>query len=142
MEELGLDRRYGALLDQVPALSLSTCNLVSFFGLHRRWRAALVGHLALFEMCSVVPMGRYATALERLGFGERATRFYTEHVVADERHQVVGLHEMAAELARDEPFLAGEIVFGARCLTTLEAMLAEGILAAWAAGESSLRPTR
>ena len=35
----------------------ATVNLISLFGLHRRWRGALVGHLALFEMSSVVPMG-------------------------------------------------------------------------------------
>jgi hypothetical protein len=137
--ELGLDRRYGAYLDAIPAIALSTCNLVTFFGLHRRWRAALAGHLALFEMCSVGPMGRYAAALERFGLGDRATRFYTEHVVADERHQVVGLHDLAEGLARDEPFLAGEIVFGARCLDRLEAMFADHVLTSWAAGRSSLR---
>jgi hypothetical protein len=139
MDELGLDNRYGAYLDHVPAITLSTCNLVSLFGLHRRWRAALVGHLALFEMCSVTPMGRYQRALERLGFGERATRFYAEHVTADERHQVVALHEMVANLVDDEPFLGGEVVHGARCLAALEAMFAGHVLDAWDEGESSLR---
>jgi hypothetical protein len=32
------------------------------FGL-RRWRTALVGHLAVFEMTSVEPMERYRRAL-------------------------------------------------------------------------------
>jgi len=35
------------------------------FGLHRRFRGALVGHLAIFEMTSIGPMGRYATGLRR-----------------------------------------------------------------------------
>ena len=60
---------YGTYLDRLPGITLSTCNLVSLFGLHRRWRGALVGHLALFEMCSVGPMGRYQAALERFGLG-------------------------------------------------------------------------
>src|SRR3546814_16486211 len=81
------------------------------FGLHRRWRGALVGHLAVFEMCSVGPMGRYRAALERLGFDEAATRFYSEHVLADERHQVVALHEMAAQLVEQEPMPGGEVIF-------------------------------
>ena len=139
MEALGLDRRYGAYLDHVPAISLSTCNLISLFGLHRRWRGALVGHLALFEMCSVGPMGRYQAALERLGFGEVATRFYAEHVLADERHQVVALHDMVATLVEDEPFLGGEVVHGARCLAAVEAMFADHVLRAWEQGATSLR---
>lgn len=142
MDELGLDSRYGAHHDRVPAITLSTCNLISLFGLHRAWRGALVGHLAVFEMCSVGPMGRYQAGLERLGFGERATRFYAEHVVADEHHQVVALHDMVATLVEDEPLLGGEIVFGARALAALEARFASHVLDAWAAGRSSLRPSR
>ena len=140
MEELGLTSVYGTYLDRLPGITLSTGNLVSLFGLHRRWRAALVGHLALFEMCSVGPMGRYKTAMERLGLGERATRFYEEHVVADEHHQVVALHDMAARLVDQEPFLGGEVVFGARALSAVEGLFTEHLLGAWEAGESSLLP--
>src|SRR4051812_30749285 len=99
MRALGIDHRYGALLDLVPGATLSTVNLVSFFGMHRRWRGALVGHLALFEMCSVVPMGRYVVALERLGVPE-ATPFYAAHVEADEWHQHVALDRMVGGLLR------------------------------------------
>ena len=69
-----LDPTYGAYLDLLPGVTLATTNLISLFGLHRRWRGALVGHLALFEMTSVGPMGRYADALEQLGVGPRAAR--------------------------------------------------------------------
>jgi hypothetical protein len=140
LSDLGLDPSYGAYIDQLPAVTLATCNLVSLFGLHRRWRAALVGHLALFEMCSVGPMRRYSSALRRMGMGERATRFYDAHVLADERHQVVALDEMVAGLVVDEPFLAGEIVFGARALSAVEGLFAEALLSAWAAGRTALRP--
>lgn len=71
MDTFGLDSRYGAYLDLVPGEVLSTVNLMSFFGLHRRWRGAIIGHLALFEMCSVVPMGRYVEALNRVGARDR-----------------------------------------------------------------------
>ncbi|MDP1820483.1 MAG: iron-containing redox enzyme family protein, partial [Acidimicrobiales bacterium] len=138
---LELDDRYGAYLDDIPGVTLSTCNLMSLFGLHRRWRGALVGHLALFEMCSVSPMGRYQACLERLGFGDEATRFYGVHVVADERHQVVALHDMVATLVEDEPFLGGEIVYGAQCLTTVESLFSSHVLAAWEQGRPSLRST-
>lgn len=140
MEELDLTSTYGTYLDRLPGITLNTCNLVSLFGLHRRWRAALVGHLALFEMCSVGPMGRYKVALERLGLGERATRFYDDHVIADEHHQVVALHDMAARLVEQEPFLGGEVVFGARALTAVEGLFTDHLLSAWDAGESSLLP--
>ena len=50
---------YGAYLDLVPASTLATSNMMSLFGLHRRWRGALVGHLAAFEMTSSVPNRRY-----------------------------------------------------------------------------------
>ena len=69
MRALELDPSYGMYLDRIPGVTLATVNLVSLLGLHRRWRGALVGHLALFEMCSVVPMGRYAHAMHRLGAG-------------------------------------------------------------------------
>ena len=51
-----------------------------------RLRAALLGHLAGFEMTSVVPMSRYAAAAVRLQLGPRVRRFYDVHVDADEHH--------------------------------------------------------
>ena len=60
MDALGLDSRYGAYVDHLPAVTLATVNLMSLFGLHRRLRGAIVGHLALFEMTSSIPNRRYA----------------------------------------------------------------------------------
>ncbi len=85
MTALDLDPTPGRYIDWVPASTLATDNLVSFFGLHRRWRGALVGHLAAFEMTSVVPMGRYAAALRRLLGSEAGAAFYDVHVEADVR---------------------------------------------------------
>jgi hypothetical protein len=142
MLELGLDPTYGAHLADLPATTLSTCNLVSLFGLHRRWRGALVGHLALFEMCSVGPMGRYAKALRRLALGAPwgpAARFYEVHVAADARHEVIALDDLVGGLLSDEPHLAGDVVFGARALTAVERRFADALMARWGAGRSSLR---
>src|SRR3954447_10129569 len=36
----GLDDSYGAYLDRLPGITLANVNLMSLFGLHRRWRAA------------------------------------------------------------------------------------------------------
>lgn len=140
LSALDLDPTYGSYLDRLPGITLSTCNLVSLFGLHRGWRGALVGHLALFEMSSVGPMGKYVSALERFGLGPDATRFYAAHVLADERHQVVALQDLVAGLVEQEPFLAGELVFGARTLAAVERLFAEHLLDAWERDESSLLP--
>ena len=141
MEALGLDRTYGAYLDLIPGVTLATVNLISLFGLHRRWRGALVGHLAIFEMASVVPMGRYASALRRLGFGEDATRFYDVHVEADEVHQVVAARDLAAGFARQEPERAGDVLFGARAIMKVEERFATALHAEWTSGRTSLRRT-
>jgi len=138
MQGLGLDPTYGAYLDRIPGTTLATSNVVSLFGLHRRWRGALVGHLALFEMSSIGPMARYQAALERMGAPASATRFYEEHVIADERHQHVALHEMVAGLIEQEPFLGGEVVFGARALAAVEAAFGAHLLSSWRQGRSSL----
>jgi hypothetical protein len=139
MSELGLDPSYNAYLDQLPAETLTTVNLVSFFGLHRRLRGAVVGHLALFEMTSVEPMGLCAEALRRLGYGAGARHFYEVHVVADAHHETVAAEHLAAGLAEQEPALVPDILFGARAVMYVEGLLASRMVSAWTRGRSSLR---
>ncbi|HYX83904.1 MAG TPA: iron-containing redox enzyme family protein [Gaiellales bacterium] len=141
MRALALDDRYGAYLDHIPGTTLATVNLMSLFGLHRRLRGAIVGHLAAFEMTSPEPNGRYARGLRRLGAGPDATEFFDEHVEADAVHEAVAAHDLAGGLARAEPKLARDIVFGARCLLLLDARFAADVLDAWQTGRSSLRIT-
>jgi hypothetical protein len=138
MTALGLDPGYGAYLDRLPGTTLATVNLISLFGLHRRWRGALIGHLAVFEMTSVVPMSRYAELCRRLGLPEEARRFYDVHVVADVVHQVVASRDLAAGFAAAEPERAGDVAFGARALMAVEGRFARALLAAWEAGRTSL----
>jgi hypothetical protein len=139
MVELGLDSSYGAYVARLPGTSLATVNLISLFGLRRRWRGALVGHLAGFEITSPGPNRRYANALRRLGFGRHATAFYDEHVEADSVHENIAAYDLAGGLARQEPMLAGQILFGVRCLLLLEGRFAVHLLDCWRRGESSLR---
>jgi hypothetical protein len=139
MEALGLDPAYGAYLDRLPAVTLATVNLMSGFGLHRRRRGAIVGHLAAFEMTSSIPNRRYGNALRRLGFGREATRFYDEHVEADAVHENIAAWDLAGGLAADEPAVAADILFGARALLQLEARWASHLIGAWERGETSLR---
>jgi hypothetical protein len=139
MRGLRLDDRPGAYLHRLPGITLATVNLMSLFGLHRRWRGALVGHLAMFEMTSSIPNRRYGNGLRRLGFGEDVTGFYDEHVEADAVHESIAAWDLADGLARSEPALAGDVLFGAVALLTLEGLWAGHLLNAWRRGESSLR---
>jgi hypothetical protein len=139
MEGLGLDPTYGAYLPLLPAETLATVNLLSGFGLHRRRRGALVGHLAAFEMTSSIPNRRYGNALRRLGYGKEVTDFYDEHVEADAVHEAIAAWDLAGGLARSEPEVAADILFGARALLALEARWADHLMGSWKAGETSLR---
>jgi hypothetical protein len=137
MRAVGLDDSYGAYLDALPGTTLATVNLMSLFGLHRRLRGCIVGHLAAFEMTSPGPNRRYAGGLRRLE-AEGATEFFDEHVEADAVHEAVAAHDLAAGLARQEPALAADILFGAAALLAMEARFAEALLDAWAAGGTAL----
>lgn len=139
LRELGLDPTYGAYLDLVPGTTLAVTNLISWFGLHRRWRGALVGQLAMFEMTSVTPNRRYGRALDRLGLGPGARRFFDVHVEADESHQDVAADELAGRLVADEPGLAADVLFGAAAGIVVEQRFAAALLDAWSAGRTSLR---
>ena len=138
MRALGLDDRENAYLDRVPGTTLATVNLGSALGLQRARRGALVGSLAMFEMTSALPNRRYGNALRRLGFGADATDFHDEHVEADSVHENIAAYDLAGGLARAEPELAADILFGARALLALEDRFARCLLGAWEGGETSL----
>jgi hypothetical protein len=139
LDALGLDPTYGAYLDRLPGVTLATVNLMSFFGLHRRHRGRIVGHLALFEMTSSIPNRRYATGLRRLGVDDpRATEFFDEHVTADAVHENIAAIDLAGGLVEQDPALTRDVLFGARALVELEARWAAHLLGAWEDGVSSL----
>jgi hypothetical protein len=138
MAGLGLDPTYGAYLDHIPGFTLATVNLMSLLGLHRRWRGGIVGHLALFEMTSSVPNRRYGNALRRLGADADTTDFFDEHVTADAVHEAIAAVDLAGGLVRQDPALAGDVLWGARALVELDARFARRLLEAWEAGRSSL----
>jgi hypothetical protein len=139
MRALGLDATYGAYLDHIPAITLANVNLMSLFGLHRRHRGAIVGHLALFEMTSSIPNRRYGDGLRRLGLGPDATAFFDEHVEADAVHEAIAAVDLAGGLVRQQPQLCADVLRGAASLVALEARWAAHLLDAWEAGRSSLR---
>jgi hypothetical protein len=139
MDALGLDSSYGAYLDAIPGYTLASVNLMSMFGLHRRLRGAIVGHLALLEMDSTQPNRRYANGLRRLGFGRDATDFFDEHVEADAVHETLAAHDLAGALAADDPGLAADILFGARSMLLVDVVAATRTMHSFEAGASSLR---
>jgi Iron-containing redox enzyme len=138
MRELGLDDNYGHYLPRVPGITLAITNLISFFGLHRRWRGALVGHLAAFEMTSSVPNRRYSRGFARLGATAAARRFFDEHVEADAVHEQLAVHDLCGALVRDEPHLSADVLFGAACCLHLDAQFARAVLGCWQRDRSSL----
>jgi hypothetical protein len=138
MASLDLDPTPGAYIDQVPGVTLATDNLVSFFGLHRRWRGALVGHLAAFEMTSVAPMTRYAFALRRILSDEVGAEFYDVHVDADVAHGQIAATELVVGLAESDEVATADMLFGAASLLALERQFANHLLDSWASGSSSL----
>jgi hypothetical protein len=139
MRALGLDSTYGAYVDHIPGLTLATVNVMSLFGLHRRLRGAIVGHLALFEMTSSAPNRRYGDALRRLGFDQEATLFFDEHVTADAVHECIASVDLAAGLVAQQPELSRDVLWGAHVLQHLDARWAGAVLACWREGRSSLR---
>jgi hypothetical protein len=139
MRALGLDTRENAYLAQAPGATIATVNLMSALGLRRERRGAIVGHLAMFEMTSALPNRRYGNGMRRLGFDAEATDFFDEHVEADAVHENIAAYDLAGGLARQEPELAGDILFGARALLHLEDRFGRSLLEEWKQGRSSLR---
>ena len=140
MRDLGLDDGYGALWDEAPAAAFAAVNTMSFFGLHRRWRGAALGHLTAVEMTSSEPSRRYSAGLRRLGFDERVTVFYDEHVEADAVHEQIASVDMCGSLVAEEPALTADVLFGAACSLALDGLAARHLLGAWEVGGSALRP--
>ena len=136
---VGLDDAYGAYVDVVPALTLASLNTMSLFGLNRRLRGAIVGHLAAFEMTSSLPSRMYADGFRRLGFGPEVTWYFDEHVEADAVHEQIAGRDLAGGLAEDHPELLTDILFGAAACLAMDDWVGDGLLAAWEAGRSSLR---
>lgn len=138
MQGLGLDDRYGAYVDAVPGIALAISNVMCLLGLRRESRAALVGHLAAYEMTSSGPCRCYARGLRRLGADDDTCEFYDAHITADALHEQIVAHDVCGALASAQPELTEEIMFGAAACLYIERRFAEHLLTCWADGRSSL----
>ena len=139
MRDMRLDTAYGAYVPVAPAEALAVVNLMSFFGLHREYRGALVGQFAEVEITSSPGARRLAEALASLGAGDAGTDFYREHVEADAVHEQLVRREVIEALVQDEPELEADIAFGLAASTLADQRLGERAVDCWRQGRSSLR---
>lgn len=131
LEASGLDPRRGAYVDQAPVEVLEMNNALTLFGLHRKWRAAALGHLAAFEATSSLPSRRMAQGLDRLGFPDELRHYYEEHVEADAVHEQLAARDICGSLVEEEPDLADDVLFGAWSCLDLEDRFAQFVLTEW-----------
>jgi Iron-containing redox enzyme len=136
MRASGLEPSYAAHLDVVPLEVLEQNNALTLFGLHRRLRAAALGHLAAFEASSSLPSRRMAQGLERLGFPDAMVGYYAEHVEADAVHEQLAIRTVCAALLEEEPELEEDLWFGAFTCLDLEDRVARVMLARWGVDEA------
>ncbi|MFG2025959.1 iron-containing redox enzyme family protein [Streptomyces sp. NPDC048825] len=139
MAEAGLDPTYGRYVDATPAVTLATVNLMSYLGLHRAQRAALVGHFAAAEITTAPTARRMVDAIDRLGAGPACRFFYSEHVEADAVHEQVLRRDVIGGLLDAEPALLGDVVFGVQATGLLDDRMERHLLDCWRDGRTSLR---
>jgi hypothetical protein len=138
MRGFGLDDGYGDYVEQAPAVTLAVSNVMSLFGLHRRWLGALLGHLAALEMTSTGPNRRYSGGARRLGADAAARRYFDEHVEADAVHEQLAAHDLCGTFTAEYPEASGDVLFGAACCLALDDAFAAHLLTCWQAGQPSL----
>ncbi|MFD0485325.1 iron-containing redox enzyme family protein [Kineococcus sp. GCM10028916] len=139
--DLGLDDAHGAYVSRLPATSLAAVNTATMFGLHRRDRGALAGHLAFSHLSSPSLGTAVGDGLRRLGLRGGATGSSAPETQPAQPGPDAGTgRELVASLLAAEPELAADVVFGARAGASLARLVAEEVLGAWSAGTSSLLP--
>ena len=131
LEASGLRADPYAYIDDVPVEILELNNAMSLFGLHRRLRAASLGHLAAFEATSSLPSRRMAQGLARLELPQEMIAYYEEHVEADAVHEQLAVRTICGALVAEEPQLVDDVVFGAFTCLDLEDRYAQRMLDEW-----------
>ena len=91
-------------------------------------------------MTSSEPSRRYSAGLRRLGFDERTTVFYDEHVEADAVHEQIAAGRHVRLPGRRAPRRSAvDVLFGAAAALAMDGVAARHLLGAWEAGRSALR---
>lgn len=131
LEAAGLRSDHACYVDEAPVEILAMNNALSLFGLHRRLRAAALGHFAAFESTSSVPSRQLAQGLRRLDFPEELAAYYDEHVEADSVHEQVAVRDVCGAFLDEEPVERDHLLFGAFTCLDLEARYAQAMLTRW-----------
>ncbi len=134
LEAAGLDRTYGAYIDETSGLSLTCCNVMTMFGLNRRLRGAAMGHLAAFEASSSVPSRKIAAGIARVGLPDAVAAYFHEHVEADAVHEHVASSDICGALVGEDPSLREDVLFGAASSLHLDALSGAELLDRWTTG--------
>jgi hypothetical protein len=142
LADCGLDRAYGAYVDDVPAVTLALNNAMSLLCLHRRLRGAALGHLAAIEVTSSLPCRKYVQGLRRLDLSPAMADYFDEHVEADAVHEQVATRDICAAAVAAEPALAADVFLGVAVSLLMDELLAEHVLGCFRSGRSSLRTRR
>jgi hypothetical protein len=137
-----LDPGYGHYVDRVPGVTLLATNLLTLLGLNRRWRGALLGHLAAAEVSGWLLGSRLAHAHRRLGGSEAGGRYFDEPLGGETHRERLATTDLVGGFLAQQPGLSGDVLFGARCAVLVEDLLAAHVLPRWRRGTSSLRPPR
>jgi hypothetical protein len=139
LKHLGLDDEYGRYVDRVPAISLASVNMMTLFGLHRRLRGSIVGHLAAFELSAAAPSRLFGDGFRRNGYGTEVTEYFDENVEPDSIHARIAARDLAESLVDAEPELLDDVLFGASACLAMERWLAEAALTGWEERGTALR---
>ena len=131
LEAAGLDRTYGAYIDETSGLSLTCCNVMTMFGLNRRLRGAAMGHLAAFEASSSVPSRKVAAGIARVGLPDAVAAYFHEHVEADAVHEHVASNDICGAMVAADPSLREDVLFGAASSVYLDSLSGAELLDRW-----------
>ncbi len=134
LEAAGLDRTYGAYIDETSGLSLTCCNVMTMFGLNRRLRGAAMGHLAAFEASSSVPAARSRPASNGSGFPMRSRRTSTSTSRRTPYTSTWPRATSAARWSAEDPSLREDVLFGAASSLHLDALSGGELLDRWTTG--------
>jgi hypothetical protein len=137
LEGCGLERTYGAYVNQASGHTFAVNNVMSLFALQRRLRGAALGHQAAFEATSSVPCRKIAAGVERVGLPPVVSAYFDEHVEADAAHEQVAVRDICGSLVAAEPELADDVLFGAAACLHLDALAAQAHLEEWTSEQSS-----
>lgn len=139
LEGCGLDRTYGAYIDQVPGYTLASNNAMNLLGLNRRLRGAAMGHLGAFEATSSLPCRKFASGVRRLGLPEVVATYFDEHVEADAVHEQLAFRDICASLVETGQAEERDVVLGSTICLLMDVVVGERLLEDWTAGRSTLR---